>query len=158
MTKGAASRKRPKIGDVVRVATSTGVAFVQYTHRHPRFGELVRVIGPGDATDDPDEIAGRSTQFATFFPLGAACRGGVASIVGPGSIPKAFQAFPWFRQALRLDPCAPTPCNWRIWNGVEEQVVATLNDEQRRYPIREIISDALVVKRALSGWTADQEQ
>ena len=158
MTKLAASRRRPKIGDVLRIATPAGAAFAQYTHRHPEFGDLVRVIGPADAADDPNEIAARSTRFVTFFPLGAACRRGIATILGPATVPVEFQTFPWFRQALRLDPSSRAPCNWLIWNGTEERVVPVLSGEQQRYPIRAVMNDTLLVERVLSGWTADQQQ
>ena len=152
-------RIRPRIGDVVRISLSDGAAFAQYTHKHEEFGALVRVLGraqtESNTVEDPVEIASRPTQFATFFPLGAACHRGIAQILGSAPIPREFQEFPRFRQALRLDPRSTGPCNWMIWDGREEWVVARLNEEQRRYPIRSIVNDTLLVERALSGWTSD---
>ncbi|MCS7123146.1 MAG: hypothetical protein RMJ17_01025, partial [Candidatus Aenigmarchaeota archaeon] len=39
-------RKRPKIGDVFEIKTPKGFAYVQYSIRHPDFGEIIRVL-PG---------------------------------------------------------------------------------------------------------------
>ena len=105
--------------------------------------------------DDPVTIAAGPTQFVTFFSLGTACHRGIAQVLGSAPIPKEFHEFPRFRQALRLDPRSTAPCNWMIWDGREEWVIPRLNEEQRRYPIRSIVNDTLLVERALSGWTSD---
>jgi hypothetical protein len=152
-------RIRPRIGDVVRITSRDGAAFAQYTHKSEEFGALVRVLGPAPTiskrVDDPVAIAAGPTQFVTFFPLGAACHRGIAQVLGSAPIPKEFHEFPRFRQALRLDPRSTAPCNWMIWDGREEWVIPRLNEEQRRYPIRSIVNDTLLVERALSGWTSD---
>ena len=151
-------RKRPKIGDVVRITTPAGAAFAQYTHKHPSFGALVRVIGPANASNDPAAIAGRPTQFLAFFPLGAACHRGIAEIVGSAPVPADLIEFPHFREPLRIFPERRERCNWRIWNGHEEWTVSDLSAEQRSYPLREIINDTLLVDRTLAGWRAIDEQ
>lgn len=153
-------RKRPRIGDVVRIDTPDGSAFAQYTHKHPEFGALVRVIGPGAKpreSTDPTSIAEQPTQFVTFFPLGAACHRGIATIVGSAPIPDDAREFPRFRQAMRLDPSDKSSCNWLIWNGEDEWVVSNLTPEQQRYPLREIVNDTLLVQRALEGWRSELE-
>ena len=155
MSRVTKPRKRPRIGDVVEIATKAGAAWAQYINRHAGFGDLLRVIGAADGAEDPAGIARRSTQFATFFPLGAACRRGIARIVGPAPIPSEWQEFPRFRQALRLDPSSKAPCNWRIWDGQREWTVPELDEEQRRYPLRVIMNDTLLVERVLSGWRAE---
>ena len=160
MTK-AGRRTRPRIGDVVRIVTADGSAFAQYIHKNAEFGALVRVVGPdtgdGSSPDEAAAIAARPTQFVTFFPLGAACHRRIAEILGAAPIPPGFSAFPRFRQALRLDPSSRGPCNWLIWDGRREWVVPRLTDEQKQYPLREIVNDTLLVERALSNWTASLE-
>ena len=151
-------RKRPRIGDVVRITTSAGAAFAQYTHKDPSFGALVRVIGPANGSSDPVAIAARSTQFLTFFPLGAACHRGIAEIIGTAPVPADLAEFPHFREPLRIFPERRERCNWRISNATEEWVVPELSSEQRAYPLREIINDTLLVERALTGWQAVDEQ
>lgn len=150
-------KKRPQVGDVLRITAPEGhAAFVQYTHRHGDMGALVRVIGPADSSTDPAVIAARPTQFVTFFPLGAACQRGIAAILGAAPIPEDHVNFPTFRQALRLDPASTSPCQWRLWNGLEEWVVPLLRDEQWYLPIRVIMNDTMLVEYAHAGWTAEQ--
>lgn len=151
-------RKRPRIGDVVRITTPAGAAFAQYTHKDASFGALVRVIGPANGSSDPVAIAERSTQFLTFFPLGAACHRGIAEIVGAAPVPADLVDFPHFREPLRIFPERQERCNWRIWDGREEWIVPELSSEQRTYPLREIINDTLLVDRALAAWRAVDEQ
>lgn len=158
MTKIDKPRKRPRIGDVIEIATVNGAAFAQYIHRHREFGDMVRVLGIADSESGPDEVAVRPTQFVTFFPLGAACRRGTARILGPASIPESLRQFPSFRQALRLDPRSKEPCRWLLWSGGEELIVAELTADQRSWPIRAIMNDTMLVERALAGWTAEQQQ
>ena len=151
-------RKRPKIGDVVRITTSAGAAFAQYTHKDSEFGALVRVIGPATDGSDPAAIAARPTQFLAFFPLGAACNRGIAEVVGTAPVPEDLVEFPRFREPLRIFPERRERCNWRLWDGREEWIVPELSPEQRAYPLREIINDTLLVDRVLAGWRAVDEQ
>ena len=157
----AKRHKRPTIGDVVRIDTADGAALAQYTHRHPEFGALVRVLGPGpspgEPNPDPEVVARRPTQFATFFPLGSACHRGIATVIGPASIPEDFHEFPRFRQAMRLDPSDRAPCKWVIWDGDEEWIVPYLREDQKQYPLRAIMNDTLLVQRTLQGWRPEQE-
>lgn len=149
-------RKRPRIGDVVRIVSENGEALAQYTHLHAEFGALVRVIGP--ATGDPAspeaaEIAKLPTQFATFFPLAPAHYMGLAEILGKAPIPPDWRKFPTFRQAVRRDRPDGGPCSWLLWDGRVSWVVPELRPEQYAYPIRATMDHELLVERALSGWT-----
>ena len=157
----ARGRKRPKIGDVVRIDTADGVALAQYIHHHPEFGALVRVLGPGpsagEPSPDPEVVARLPTQFGTFFPLGSACHRGIATVIGPAHIPEDFREFPRFRQAMRLDPSDRAPCKWVIWDGNEEWIVPYLRDDQKQYPLRAIMNDTLLVQRTLQGWRPEHE-
>lgn len=38
--------KKVKLGDILQVLTSQGVAYAQVTHKHPKFGFLIRIL-PG---------------------------------------------------------------------------------------------------------------
>jgi hypothetical protein len=150
-------RRRPRVGDIVVIKTDQGAALAQYTHKHPEFGVLVRVLRAGAMVDtgaEPAALARLPTQFATFFPLGAACARGIAEILGHAPIPDSDRAFPCFRQPLRVDPRQTGATNWLLWDGEREWIVPELNEEQRHYPIRAIMNDTLLVERALSGWSA----
>lgn len=156
------TRKRPRLGDVVRITDADGQsAIAQYVAKNREFGHLVRVLrDTGSSIGDADagSLAQKPTQFVTFFPLGAACHRGIATIIGPAEIPPEFHRLPVFRQALRLNPASRDPCNWILWDGEREWIVERLSTEEYRFPIRCIMNDTLLVDRALSGWTAEQDR
>ena len=153
-------RVRPRPGDVVRIKALDGTAAdAQYTHKHASHGALLRVLGPtppelvpaGDGS--AVEIAARATQFLTFFPLGAACARGIATVLGPAPVPDAERAFPLFRSPIRGREGVTA---WWLWDGEREWGPVPLGPAERRLPIRAIVNDTLLVERALAGWTAEQ--
>jgi hypothetical protein len=148
----------------VRITTAAGAAVAQYTHLHPEFGALLRVLGPDSgsaspsgASPRPEELAmlaAGPTQFWTFFPLGAACHRRIAEILGEAPVPASESTFPTFRAALRG---AKGVIGWRLWDGTREWPIADLSPEQRALPIRAIMNDTLLVERAVAGWHAEDE-
>jgi hypothetical protein len=155
-----AQRTRPRIGDVLQITTADGVAVVQYTHRHPEWGAVLRVfaLGQASALASPDALtalaAGRE-QFIALFPLGSACQRGIAVIRGTAPIPVEAQPFPVFRSAARLPTGGRGP--WWLWDGTRQWQVDSLTPEQRRLPLREVINDTLLVERASAGWHPELE-
>ena len=49
-------RQRPKIGDVIEIATPKGFAYAQFTHDHPMRGEVLRIL-PGLYASRPADLA-----------------------------------------------------------------------------------------------------
>lgn len=67
-------KRRPKIGDVIEIPTPRGLAYAQYTHKHPMYGALLRVLR-GIYTKRPadfSEVVKQEEHFKAFFPLKAA--------------------------------------------------------------------------------------
>src|SRR5688572_12842193 len=94
--------KLPKIGDVIEIATSKGLAFAQYTHQWPRYGGLIRVFD-GLFSSRPvnlEMLARRSVQFSTFVPVRAMVNRGIVGIAGNVEIAPANRPFPLFRCGL----------------------------------------------------------
>ena len=150
----ARTRQRPRIGDVVRITSGNVAAHAQFTHKRDGFGALLRVFDRSEGEREPtvEEIAQRRVLFSAFFPLGAACQRGIATIVGAAPIRAELEAFPLFRwnRGLRLPGF---PENWWLWDGHREWRVGTLSPEHRGLPQLLIINDTLLVERALAGWT-----
>lgn len=152
-------RTRPQVGDVVEIPTPLGFAYAHYTHKHekpPRYGALLRVL-PGFYQSRPSEfvsIVQREPQFITFFPLGAACNSGIVFVVANEAIPPAAQAFPIFRASART-PQGYGP--WWLWDGEKEWKVGNLKPEMKRYPIRGVVNDTLLVERIVQGWRHEHD-
>jgi hypothetical protein len=146
---------RLKIGDIVEVPTGKGLAYVQFTHKHAKYGSLVRAL-EGFHSTRPNvlDLVNRRTQFVTFLPLGVAVSRHIFEIVGNLPVPEPDQAFPIFRGGL-IDPATKTVPVWWLWDGEREWRVGQLNREQWKYPIRGIWNDTLLIERLESGWTSD---
>lgn len=144
-------RIRPKIGDIIEIATPRGLAYAQFTHKHPTYGALLRVFPgfyetrPTDFTD----IVNQQPQFVMFFPLGAACNQKVVLIADNQPIPKHGQEFPLFRSRIKSKHgCGP----WWLWDGEKEWKIGTLEPGMENYPIRGVWNDTLLITRIVQGW------
>jgi hypothetical protein len=151
------TRIRPKIGDVIEISTLSGLAYAQFTHKHPTYGALIRVL-PGLFPQRPAEfslLVQQAEQFVTFFPLGAACNRKIVRVVAEEPIPAGAEEFPLFRSGVRAqDGQVHT---WWLWDGDREWKIGALKPEQHRLPIRGIWNDTLLVERILSGWRHEVE-
>lgn len=61
--------KKVKLGDILQVLTSQGVAYAQVTHKHPEFGFLILVF-PGFHNEQPKDfsvVVDGEPQFSAFF-------------------------------------------------------------------------------------------
>jgi hypothetical protein len=149
---------RVKVGDVFELSTDRGLVYAQCTHRHPMYGELVRVL-PGFFEKRPEEFAelvGRPTKFCTFFPLQAAATKRVVIVVANEPVPPEAQAFPVFRAGV-VNPATGKVDVWWLWDGEKEWRVGRLSDEQRRLPIRGVWNDTLLIERIVSDWTPETD-
>jgi hypothetical protein len=148
-------RTRPQIGDVIEIETRGGLAYVQYTHEHrepPRWGSLLRVL-PGlyDRQPDLTKLVLEEERFSVFFPLHAALRRGLFSIVANESIPAAKQAFPIFRARQ----AGATEGPWYYWDGSREWREGWWRRTPHWRPraLHEIWNDTLLIERIASGWS-----
>lgn len=149
---------RVKIGDVFELSTERGLVYGQCTHRHPMYGELIRVL-PGFFRQTPTEfevLVRRRARFCVFFPLGAAVRQKVVRIVANEPVPAEAQQFPIFR-AGSINRSTGKVDVWWLWDGKKEWRVGQLTDEERRLPIRGVWNDTLLVDRILGGWTPETD-
>ncbi|PDT18607.1 hypothetical protein CO670_00480 [Rhizobium sp. J15] len=148
--------KRTKIGDVVQILTSKGVSYAQVTHKHVRYGHLLRVFDGfyADSLDNFSEVVASPVLFSTFFPVQKAVDEGLVANVGNSSVTDANSVFPIFRTSARDRGGRRGP--WWLWNGETEMMLSRgLSDQEKRYPVHGIISAPLLVERIEKGYRAE---
>jgi hypothetical protein len=152
------SKGDPRIGDIIEIPTPRGWAYAQYSHEHPDYGSLIRVLrGTYERRpDDLHQVATAAERFAVFFPLRAAVRQGIVLIVGNEEVPRERQSFPTFKSGIP-DPSTGRVETWWLWDGEREWSVEQLREHELAYPIREIVNDTLLVERILDDWSPVQE-
>lgn len=151
--------KRIKIGDIIQILTSEGVAYAQVTHKHEEYGHLLRVF-EGFYTKEPkdfSEIVRCITQFSTFFPIQTAVNKGLFTVAGNTSVSKANQQFPIFRSCSYGKNGERGP--WWLWDGEQEVMLKRdLTEEEKRFPKRGIISAPLLVERTEKGYRVEIDE
>ena len=124
--------KRVKIGDLVEMPIEHGDAYAQYTHKHARYGALLRVFSevyPAGASDLESVIEGK-VQFSIFCQLQSAINDGFMSVVSNLSIKDEHADFPLFRSGF-VDPFTRKVGKWWFLNGNEGWQVGTITEEQK---------------------------
>lgn len=94
---------RARIGDVLEIPTSRGLAYAQYTHQLPQQGGLLRVLD-GFHSERPANLASLvlgPLQFETLFPVTATVSRGIFEVVGNAPVPPERQSLPIFRGGMR---------------------------------------------------------
>jgi hypothetical protein len=148
--------KRLKIGDIVEIRTTHGLAYAQFIHKNAEYGTLVRALkGYFETTPtDLNKLAMRDTIFHTFVPLGSFVYNKTVTVVGNALIPDQEQIFPTFRNGT---PGRDTKVveNWWLWDGVDSWLVGALTPEQWKYPLKAIWNAAMFIDRTEEGWTQE---
>lgn len=150
-------RKRPKIGDILEIETPKGFAYMQYTHKHFKYGTLIRVL-PGifkEHLSDFSRLVNEEERFLVFFPVGAAANREIVSIVGHEEIPAHLLEFPLMRMAGGATREGKI-LNWWLFDGVREWRIDALKPEHHKLSIVEGWNDTLIIERITSGWTPDK--
>src|SRR5947209_148158 len=117
-----------RIGDVLEFRLEDGLHYAQFTHRHPRFGHLCRVL-EGAYRQRPSAfemlVEDRPGYFA-FTYLPALLRDGLGEIVARLDVPEAYRPFPLFKAAAGVGEKVR---NWWLWDGEKEWRVGELPPE-----------------------------
>jgi hypothetical protein len=153
--------KKIRIGDIIEIKTSKGLAYAQYTHEQtapPKFGSLIRVL-PGFYDERPSnfvDIVKQKATFVVFVALQHMVNGNYVRIVDNQPVPPDAQVFPVFRSGIP-DPKTRKVKVWWFWDGEKSWKVGNLTDEQTRMPIRAVIGDELLAKRIETGWIPEND-
>ncbi len=138
-------------GDIVEIETENGNAYVQITHNHVSYPEVVRVL-PGKHTTRPEDfgvLARSKSDFVAMLPLGGAIENNrmKAEKVGNAAVPPELKAFPTFRMPIRDKKGGIA--YWWLWDGEGLEYVTELDAETADLPMREVMSvDAFLQKLA----------
>lgn len=149
-------KKRASIGDLIEVETPRGLAYVQYSHRSPRSGALIRVL-PGFFETRPnsfEKIVAEKERFYAFFPVDAAVAQNLVTVVANEEVPKTIRNFPLMRMAGLPDRHG-TVRDWWLFDGVREWPVDGLTPEQQSLSINEILGYPVLIQRIAENWTPD---
>ena len=152
----SAPTRRPRIGDVIEIPTPNGLAYAHFTHKHPKYGALLRVLPSvhGARPSCFSALVAQHPQFTAFFALGAACSRGIVCVVGHEPLPSHTREFPIFRSCVRT-PSGSGP--WWLWDGNEEWKVGELAPGMEQLPIRGIWNDTLLIERIVAGWRHEHD-
>jgi hypothetical protein len=149
-----------KIGDIVEIPTALGMAYAQYSHRHPRYGSLLRVIEGffPERPQDLEKLAAAQTKFFAFLPLQGTVRVGLVTYIGWAPVPAHSSKFPLFRNGVEDRRTKLVGDNWWLWDGEREWRVGKLKPEQYQLPMQEIVNAAMLVHRLEIGWLPEHEK
>lgn len=143
--------KRLKIGDVVEISLPDGnKTYAQYTHKHKMYGALIRVYEKGTRLEGSKFSDNAKVQFSTFFPLSAAIKQEIVSVVENLPIKEEHLEFPVFKAGVQ--DANGDVHTWWLWDGDKEWKVGKLSNEQKNYPFRGVINDTLLIERICGGW------
>jgi len=153
----ATSRKRARLGDILEVRTPRGLAYVQYTARHPEYGDAIRVL-PGFFDVRPKEWEALASQegYFTFYPVRAAVSQGLAEVatnqpIPPGrELPSVFRRYGWITPSGEVK-------TWIISDGTKEFVRTELSEEERRLSLAGMWNHEFLVERLVQEWHPTQE-
>ena len=153
--------KKVKIGDIVEIETSKGLAYAIYTHRHakpPTFGALLRIFDQvyPRRPSNLEDLATKPIRFSTFFPLQAAVNKAMVRIVANVAVPKQLSFFPIFRSGTP-DLTTKKVQTWWLWDGEKEWRIGNLSPEQRSLSFRSIWTPKFLVERIEEGWRPETD-
>lgn len=139
-------------GDIVEIETGDGLAYVQVTHNHPSYPEVVRVL-PGFHDSRPDGfdvLARAKSVFTTMLPLGGAIKGKrmTGTRVGSTAIPDEHKDFPTFRMPIR--DRRGGVAYWWFWDGEGLRYDTELDEKSAGFPMREVMSVSTFIEKLAS--------
>jgi hypothetical protein len=136
-------------GDIVEIEAPNGLAYLQVTHHHPSYPEVVRVL-PGLHAARPHDLAAlctRETAFKAMVPIAGAIAQDklVARKIGRAAIPVADRAFPTFKMAIRDKQGAVA--YWWFWDGEGLRYSEDAHADTAHCPLREVLTAGQLLER-----------
>ena len=136
-------------GYIIEVKLQNGFGYLQVTHNHPAYPEVVRAL-PGRHNKRPGDIAklaAEKTAFTCMLPLFSVIEKGTLAgeKIGSTKIPSADSTFPTFRTPIRDKQ--GNVVYWWFWDGEGLRYDAEPDASTDGMPMREITTaDTLIEK------------
>ncbi|WP_151986920.1 hypothetical protein [Rhizobium sp. EC-SD404] len=136
-------------GDIVEIRTDKGLAYLQVTHDHRSYPQVVRAL-EGLHPERPsniEEIAATATLFSALLPLGSMLdRGAVAGErIGCAAIPESDRNFPTFKTPIRDKTGAIA--YWWYWDGEGLRYDVEPREATDSMPMREVMTARTLLER-----------
>jgi hypothetical protein len=147
---------RVKIGDIIEIKTPKGLFYAQYTHKLPKYGQLIQFTRTSfeHRPVDLKEILDCEIGIITFLPINAALREEEFQMIGNAPVPQDRQVFPVFRArgAISKDGKA---INWYFWDGYKtwpKKCIENLSETERKLPILVLMGIPTLLACLEWGW------
>lgn len=144
----AKTRVQLELGQIIEFQTEVGLRYVQVTHRHPSYPEVVRAIeGVYSKRPELAELANSATAFSALCPISDILGSGNlnASAIGQAPLPEHATVFPTFRTAIR-DRNGDV-VYWWFWDGEGLRFDANPGPDTNDWPQREVIGSRELLSR-----------
>ena len=141
-------------GDIVEIEMPEGLCYLQVTHRHPSYPEVVRTL-PGFYASRPADLASLAdakTVFTAIIPLGGAIDQGriIGRKAGTATVPAPDRTFPTFKMAIRDKQGGVA--YWWFWDGDSLRYDENPGPEAESMSPREVMTaDALLARIAANA-------
>jgi hypothetical protein len=150
-----------KIGDVLEVRTSRGLAYVQYTHYQKPLGALIRVL-PGFHQSRPTDwaqLAKTKELYFVFCPIETLVDRGLLLVASNEPVPDSAAHFPAMRHRGFVRPVAKGGgvSHWTIVEDQKEYRVEKLTPAQARLSIASSWNLGMLVERLKEGWLPEMD-
>lgn len=135
--------KKPIFGDCFRFPETDLDIVAIYTHRNAMMGDLIHIYcSELDIYRTPS--CGRP-MLSCFFPLNAALKRGIVTLIDRLPVPPHLSEFPLFRSAS-IHPKTGERGQWWLWDGNREWRAPTSFDVSH-LPDRAIFTDLAIYKK-----------
>ena len=137
-----AAAKLP-LGEIVEITTEHGLRYVQITHHHPSYPEVVRALkGCFEQRPSLDSLALAQSDFHALCPVGDSLAAGTlkGEALGSRPLPDHARAFPTFRTPIR--DRRGDVIYWWFWDGRGLTYDVELTEAQSALPMREVMTGA----------------
>lgn len=148
--------QNPKVGDIVEIRTSKGLGFAHYVLNSDEYGYLLRVVGrlySNRPSNLLEIIQGEAELFYAFYPLRAALRKGLVSVVD--NVTPSREAS---RPIMRLTELSLSGPRWSRYDVAKDKVLGRAKTARDNHlSVVEIINHELLVDRIASQWCPANE-
>lgn len=128
-------------GDIVEIPTCDGLAYVQVTHDHPSYPQVIRAV-PGLYPERPEDLLqllSKPPAFVAMIPLEKAlARLDInAKLAGHIEIHASQKVFPTFRMPIRNK--TGEIVYWWLWDGEGLSFDTDVDNLHNDLPLREVL-------------------